>query len=149
MKNLQVNLGFDQVPDDHTCEGKNISPRIEVGGVNATSMAVIVDDPDASSGAFTHWIMWNIEPAEVIPEAIPTALSVAKPIKALQGKNDFGRIGYLGPCPPPGRPHRYVFRIFGLDRMLDLEPGSTRRALETAMKGHVLQQGEAVATFGR
>ncbi len=93
--------------------------------------------------------MWNIEPVEVIPEAIPTALSVAKPIKALQGKNDFGRIGYLGPCPPPGRPHRYVFQIFGLDRMLDLEPGSTRRALETAMKGHVLQQGEAVATFGR
>jgi Raf kinase inhibitor-like YbhB/YbcL family protein len=112
-------------------------------------MAVIVDDPDASSGAFTHWIIWNIEPVEVIPEAIPTALSVAKPIKALQGKNDFGRIGYLGPCPPPGRPHRYVFRIFGLDRMLDLEPGSTRRALETAMKGHVLQQGEAMATFGR
>jgi Raf kinase inhibitor-like YbhB/YbcL family protein len=149
MKNLEVNIGFAQVPDDHTCLGKNISPRIEVGGLNAVSMAVIVDDHDAPSGTFTHWIMWNIEPIEVIPEGIPTNPAITRPIHALQGKNDFGRIGYLGPCPPPGRPHRYFFQVFGLNRMLDLEPGSSSRALEKAMKGHVLQQGEAMATFER
>lgn len=148
MKNLEVKLGFTRVPDECTCEGEDISPEIGVQGLSATSMAVIVDDPDARS-AFTHWIIWNIPPVDVIPGAIPKNATVNKPFSALQGTNSFGRVGYGGPCPPPGKPHRYFFRVFGLDRMLDLKPGSSRQDLEKAMEGHVLQKGEAMATYGR
>ncbi|MDM7938853.1 MAG: YbhB/YbcL family Raf kinase inhibitor-like protein [Methanothrix sp.] len=149
MKSIKVNLGFEKVPDVHTCQGEDISPKIEVLELNATSMAVIVDDPDAPSGTFTHWLIWNIPPTEVIPEAIPNNATIKKPIQAVQGRNSFGEIGYAGPCPPPGKPHRYFFRVFGLDSMLDLRPGATRQDLEKAMKGHVLAQGEAMATYGR
>ena len=112
-------------------------------------MAVIVDDPDAAGGSFTHWIIWNIPPMDVIPGAIPKNATVNKPISALQGMTSFGEVGYGGPCPPPGKPHRYFFRVFGLDRMLDLGPGASRQDLEKAMVGHVLQKGEAMATYGR
>ncbi len=149
MKKLEVKLGFSEIPEDYTCEGENISPRIEVQGLDAASMAVVVEDPDSSSGAFTHWIIWNIEPIDVIPKGIPRNATVNSPIKAEQGTNNFGQIGYLGPCPPPGKPHRYVFRVYGLDRMLDLRSGASRRELEAAMKGHIVQQGEAVARYGR
>jgi hypothetical protein len=149
MKNLDIHLGFSQVPDDHTCEGRNVSPRIEVHGLNATSMAVIVEDKDAPSGVFTHWIIWNILPVDVIPEGIPNNAAVMKPIQAVQGLNSFGKVGYLGPCPPPGKLHRYFFCVFGLDTMLDLQAGASRQKLERAMAGHVLQQGEATATYRR
>jgi Raf kinase inhibitor-like YbhB/YbcL family protein len=149
MKNLEVKLGFSQIPVDNTCEGKNISPKIEIHGLNATSIAIIVDDIDAPSGTFTHWIIWNIEPAEFVPTDIPNKPELVKPIKAVQGSNGFGKIGYLGPCPPRGAPHHYYFRIYGMDKMLDLNPGATRKELENAMKGHILQQGEAMATYQR
>lgn len=148
MKNLEVKLGFTRVPDECTCEGKDISPEIGIQGLNATSMAVIVDDPDAK-GTFTHWIIWNIPPVVVIPGAVPKNATVKKPFLAAQGTTSFGEVGYVGPCPPPGKPHRYFFRVFGLDRMLDLPPGSSRQDLEKAMVGHVLQKGEAMATYGR
>lgn len=148
MKNLEVNLGFTQVPDEYTCEGRDISPEIRIQGLNATSIAVILDDPDAVGG-FTHWTIWNIPPMAVIPGAIPRNATVKKPISALQGMTSAGEVGYTGPCPPPGKPHRYFFRVFGLDRMLDLGPGASRQDLEKAMQGHVLQQGEAMATYGR
>jgi Raf kinase inhibitor-like YbhB/YbcL family protein len=149
MKNLEVKLGFTRIPDECTCHGSDASPEIAIQGLNATSMAVIVDDPDAASGSFTHWIIWNIPPMGVIPGAIPKNATVNKPISALQGMNSFGEVGYGGPCPPPGKPHRYFFRVFGLDRMLDLRPGASRSDLEKAMVGHVLQKGEAMATYGR
>jgi Raf kinase inhibitor-like YbhB/YbcL family protein len=149
MQKLSVNLGFEQIPDEYTCEGKNISPMIEVRGLNATSMAVIVVDPDAPSGVFTHWIIWNMPPAEIIPEGIPGSATVTNPISAVQGKNSFGKIGYLGPCPPPGNPHRYSFSVYGLDKMLDLQPGASRQDLEREMEGHISQKGEAMATYGR
>lgn len=149
MKNLEVNLGFSQFPAEYTCGGKDVSPQIELSGLNATSIAMILDDPDASSGTFTHWVIWNIAPADVIPGSIPTTMNVTKPIKAVQGKNTGGTIGYSGPCPPPGKPHRYFLKVYGLDRMLDLRPGSTKADLEKAMKGHIVQQGEAMATYGR
>jgi Raf kinase inhibitor-like YbhB/YbcL family protein len=117
--------------------------------VNATSLAIIMDDTDAPSGAFVHWIMWNIPPIEEMPEGIPRVPVLTSPFKASQGSNSFGKIGYMGPCPPPGRPHKYHFRIYGLDKMLDLEPGASRQALERAMQGHIVQQGEAIATYGR
>jgi Raf kinase inhibitor-like YbhB/YbcL family protein len=148
MKNLEVKLGFADVPVNHTCEGRDTSPEIEVHMLNATSVAVIVEDIDAPRGTFTHWIAWNIEPREIVPEAIPRNATVQKPIRALQGVNSFGKIGYWGPCPPPGKAHRYYFRVYGLDRMLNLSAGATRQELERAMQGHVLQEGEAMASFG-
>jgi Raf kinase inhibitor-like YbhB/YbcL family protein len=149
MKKLEVHLGFSEIPEDFTCEGKNISPRIEILGLDAASVAIILDDSDSPSGAFTHWIIWNIEPIEVIPEGIPRNATVESPIVGEQGTNSYGKIGYLGPCPPPGKPHHYVFRVFGLDMMLDLRSGASRKELEEAMKGHMIQQGEAGATYGR
>ena len=148
MKSLVVKLGFDRIPDEYTCQGIDVSPSIEIQGLNATSMAVIVDDPDAPSSAFTHWLIWNIPPIDVIPKAIAKTATLKEPFRAMQGTNDFGEIGYAGPCPPSGKPHRYFFRVFGLDRMLDLSAGATVADLEKAMKGHVLQKGETVATFG-
>jgi Raf kinase inhibitor-like YbhB/YbcL family protein len=144
-----VKLGFDRVPDEYTCEGKDVSPSIEIQGLNATSMAVIVDDPDAPSATFTHWLIWNIQPNDVIPKNIAKNATLKEPFRAVQGTNDFGEIGYGGPCPPPGKQHRYFFCVFGLDRMLDLPAGATVADLEKAMQGHVLQKGEAVATYGR
>lgn len=149
MKKLEVKLDFSQVPVDNTCQGKDISPKITLEGPNATSLVIIVDDADAPSGAFTHWIIWNIPPLEEVPEGIPRVPALTSPIKGSQGLNGFGRVGYMGPCPPPGRPHRYNFRVYALDTMLDLQPGSSRQALEKAMQGHIVQQGEAMATYGR
>lgn len=146
---VDVFLGFSQVPDNHTCKGADISPRIVVHGLNAVSVAVIVVDVDAPSGIFTHWLAWNIPPTELIPEAIPKKANVTTPVQAVQGTNSFGKIGYVGPCPPPGKPHRYLFRVYGLDRVLDLQPGADRASLENAMKGRVLQEGEARATYQR
>ncbi|MCK9441301.1 MAG: YbhB/YbcL family Raf kinase inhibitor-like protein [Methanothrix sp.] len=149
MKSLVVKLGFDRVPDEYTCQGMDVSPRIEIQGVNAASLAVIVDDPDAPSAVFTHWIIWNIPPMDIIPRAIAKNATIKEPFIAVQGTNDFGEIGYAGPCPPSGKPHRYFFRVFGLDRMLDLPAGSYVADLKKAMQGHVLQKAEAVATYGR
>jgi Raf kinase inhibitor-like YbhB/YbcL family protein len=149
MKSLVVKLGFDRFADEYTCEGMDVSPRIEIQGLNATSMAIIVDDPDAPSDAFTHWLIWNIPPTDVIPRAIANNAVIKEPFSALQGTNDFGEIGYAGPCPPPRRPHRYFFRAFGLDSMLDLKAGASAKDLQKAMQGHVLQTGEAMATYGR
>lgn len=149
MKSLVVKLGFDQVPDENTCKGMDASPRIEIEGLNATSLAVIVDDPDAPSAVFTHWLIWNIPPTDVIPGAIAKKATINEPFMAVQGMNDFGEIGYAGPCPPSGKPHRYFFRVFGLDRMLDLPAGALAADLQKAIKGHVIEKGEAMATYGR
>ena len=149
MKNLEVDLGFSQVPVDSACEGRNLSPQIEIHGLNSTSLAIIVDDIDAPSETFTHWRIRSIMPLDLIPAGMPNNLEITTPLKAIQGSNSFGKIGYMGPCPSKGKPHRYYFRIYGLDRMLDLDPEATRQELENAMKGHILQQGEAMATYQR
>ncbi len=147
---LSVNLPFDTFPKKYTCDGEDVSPPIEISGVGqkAKSLAIIMDDPDAPMGIFTHWVIWNI-PANTsrLPEGIPP-LEKVKELNAVQGKNDFGKIGYAGPCPPSGV-HRYRVKVYALDTFLDLEPGSTKKDLEEAMKGHILQFGEATATYGR
>lgn len=149
MKNLEVKLGFSLIPVDNTCEGKNLSPQIEIHGLNSTSVVIIADDIDAPSGIFTHWLIWNVGPMDLVPAGIPNNPELIRPIIAAQGSNSFGKIGYIGPCPPKGKPHHYYFRVYGLDKMLDLNPGATRKELESAMKGHILQQGEAMATYQR
>lgn len=148
-KGIEVKLGFSKFPAEYTCDGRDISPKVELSGLNAKSIAMILDDPDAPSGTFTHWVIWNIKPTEVIPAGIPNEANVTKPIEAVQGINTGREIGYMGPCPPSGRPHRYFLRVYGLDSMLSLRPGSNRADLERAMKGHIVEQGEAMAICAR
>jgi Raf kinase inhibitor-like YbhB/YbcL family protein len=146
---IKVDLGFSTVPKENTCDGRDLSPKINLSGLVAPYVALIVEDPDAPSGTFTHWIIWNLQPKKYIPAEIPTDPIPISPIQGVQGRNSGGDIGYTGPCPPPGKPHRYFFRVYGLDQSLNLPPGSSKSTLLAAMKGHIVQQGEAMATYGR
>ena len=146
MKNLEVKLGFTRIPDKHTCVGSDISPEIGILGINATSMAVIVDDPDAAAGSFTHWIIWNIPPMDMIPGAIPKNATVNKPIPATQGLTSFGEVGYGGPCPPPGKTSQvFLPRLWtGQDARpppaSEIRPGESNggpRAAEGRSHGHL------------
>lgn len=157
MKDLSVILDFDKIPINYTCDGRNISPKIVILGLDESVkvMAIIIEDIDAPSGTFTHWTIWNLSPMDIVPEGIPNEDIVdypfegGVPIRAVQGSNGFGKVGYMGPCPPKGNPHKYVFKVYGLDLALDLKPGSSKRDLEDALRGHILQQGQAVATYQR
>jgi Raf kinase inhibitor-like YbhB/YbcL family protein len=153
MEKLSVKISEKILPNDCTCDGKDISPLISVGGVNTAiskSLAIICNDQDApGGGGFVHWIAWNVELVTMIPDKIPKTSEVSFPVKAVQGKNSFGKIGYNGPCPPPGQTHRYFFKIYGLDTVLSLPPGSTKDQLVKAMEGHVAQYGETYVTYGR
>jgi Raf kinase inhibitor-like YbhB/YbcL family protein len=130
------------IPAKFTCNGTNVSPGLQISGVpnDAKSLVLIVDDPDAPRGLFTHWIVWNIDPkTTTIPEN-------SAPAGAMQGTNDFGKRSYGGPCPPSGT-HRYFFKLFVLDTKLDLKPSARRAELDAAMHGHVLGQGELMARY--
>ncbi len=139
-----------EIPKRHTCDGADLSPALSWNGVSpaALSLAVIVDDPDAPRGTWTHWLIWNI-PAHLtaLPEGVPPQEVLEN--GARQGRNDFDRIGYGGPCPPPGKAHRYFFKLYALGAKLDLKTGASRQELERAMKRHVLAQAEWVGTFRR
>jgi Raf kinase inhibitor-like YbhB/YbcL family protein len=128
------------IPAKFTCNGANESPPLQIEGIpsETKSLVLIVDDPDAPRGLFTHWIAWNIDPktTEVAENRAPAG--------ALQGMNDFGKRNYAGPCPPSGR-HRYFFKIFALDAKLELKPNTHRAELDAAMHGHILAQGELMA----
>jgi Raf kinase inhibitor-like YbhB/YbcL family protein len=138
------------IPAKYTCQGRDISPPLTWSEPPAgtQSLALIVDDPDAPGGVFNHWVIFKI-PADSreLPEAVPAQAEL--PSGALQGKNDFGRIGYAGPCPPPGRPHRYQFTVYALDTSLDLTTGAAKKQLLTAMQGHVLARGELSGRYQR
>jgi Raf kinase inhibitor-like YbhB/YbcL family protein len=146
---IGVDVGFSKVPLKFTCDGEDISPRIILKGAKGASLCLIMDDPDAPGGVFTHWIAWNIDPVEEIPEGMPKSATVDRPIKAVQGRNGFNRIGYNGPCPPRGRPHRYFIKVFVLDSRLSLPPGASRSELERATQGKIVQTGQAMATYAR
>jgi len=141
----------DRLPVDHTCEGKNVSPQLSWGGVptGGKSFSIICEDPDAPSGIWLHWVVFNIPATE---DSIAEGVS-AQPVLpngARQGVNDFNKIGYGGACPPKGHgPHRYVFKVYALDCLLTLEAGATKADLEKAMKGHVLGMGQLSATYSR
>jgi len=138
------------IPDSYTCQGRDISPPLAWSQPPAgtQSLALIVDDPDAPVGVFTHWVIFNV-PADSggLPEAVLTKAEL--PSGALQGKNDFGRTGYAGPCPPPGRPHWYQFTVYALDSRLDLRAGASKEQLLAAMQGHVLAQGKLSGSYQR
>src|SRR5437764_1667042 len=129
------------IPSKFTCDGANTSPPLQISDVpsEAKSLVLIVDDPDAPSGLFTHWVVWNIS-------AQTTTIAEGSTPKGVQGTNDFGKSGYGGPCPPSGA-HRYYFRVFALDRELDLPFGAKRGQLDAAMKGHVIAQGELMGRY--
>ena len=130
------------IPAKFTCNGTNVSPELQISSVanEAKSLVLIVDDPDAPRGLFTHWIVWNIDPktTRMAENSAPTA--------GVQGINDFGKRNYGGPCPPSGT-HRYFFKIFALDTKLELKPGARRAELDAAMRGHILAQGELMGRY--
>lgn len=141
----------EKIPEKYTCDGADVSPPLKIQNVpaQAKTIAIIVEDPDAPLGTFTHWIIWNIPAQEkvYIPQGVPQEGRVTDPIEAVQGINDFRKIGYNGPCPPPGKTHRYYIRVYALDTELNLKPGANRAELEKAIKGHVLAEGSLYGTY--
>jgi Raf kinase inhibitor-like YbhB/YbcL family protein len=134
----------------YTCDGRDINPplRWENPPGGTRSYALICDDPDAPMGTWVHWVIYNIPAAaRELAEGLPAREK--SPDGSLQGQNDFGRIGYGGPCPPRGKPHRYFFRLYALDAVPGLGPGATRKALLKAIEGHVLAQAELMGSYGR
>ena len=137
------------IPRQYTCDGINISPPLEWNGVpkTAKTIAIICDDPDAPAGTWVHWVLYNL-PADKIGliENTPAAETLSG--GGMQGKNDFGKIGYGGPCPPSGT-HRYFFKAYALDSELPLKPGATKAEVEKAMEGHVSMQAQLKGTYKR
>jgi len=137
----------EPIPRQYTCDGVNVSPSLEWSGVpkSAKTLVIIADDPDAPAGAWVHWVLYNL-PADNI--GMVENLPATDELKAggFQGKNDFGKIGYGGPCPPSGT-HRYFFKIYALDSELPLKAGATKAEVEKAMEGHVVTQGQLMGTY--
>lgn len=149
MQNLTIRIDFDRFPREHTCDGEDLSPWIEIIGSDAPYLAVIMDDPDAPRGTFTHWFAWNIPSTGEISRGIPPEPRTSHPIPAVQGMNDLRRIGYSGPCPPEGTVHRFFIRVWDVGRKLDLPPGAARRELEEALSSAATGYGETTAVYGR
>jgi len=139
----------ETIPPEYTCDGKNVSPALLWEGIpaGAKSIALIMDDPDAPGGMFVHWVLYNIPAsARKLPEGMAKNETLGDGSR--QGMTDFGRVGYGGPCPPKGT-HRYYFKVYALDTMLNMQPGASKKQLENAMKGHILAQGELMGRYGR
>jgi len=138
------------IPVEYTCDGSDISPPLAWSGVpaNSKSLALICDDPDAPSGTFVHWVVYSIPAGETqLPKSVPSTPTLAN--GARQGKNGFGTIGYRGPCPPKGGPHRYFFHIYALDTTIDEAAGAARSSIDRAMKGHIIGEGHVMGTYQR
>ena len=131
------------IPKEYSCDGGNSVPVLKITDVPkiAKTLALIMEDPDASMGTFVHWLVWNIAPDSLV-------ISDKEIGKYFQGKNSAEKIGYLGPCPPHGT-HRYIFKLYALDRTLTLQPGATKHHLVQAMAGHVVEEAELVGTYTR
>ena len=132
------------IPRQYTCDGKDVNPPLDISGVptGTQSLALIVDDPDAPAGTWVHWVVWNIDPGtkQIAENSVPKA--------AVQGRNDFRKTSYGGPCPPSGT-HRYFFKLYALDTRLGLKTGATKQDVERAMKGHVLGEAHTVGLYKR
>ncbi len=138
------------IPKKFTCSGEDLSPQLTWGDPppGTQSFALIMDDPDAPVGTFTHWVLYDLPAhSRQLPPAVPKSGELSN--GGRQGKNDFALTGYGGPCPPPGKPHRYFFRLYALDTLLNLKPGASRSELERAMKGRILGQAELMGRFSR
>jgi Raf kinase inhibitor-like YbhB/YbcL family protein len=139
-----------EIPGKYTCVGRDISPEIrwENAPDGTKSFALICDDPDAPGVTWIHWVVWAIPPdAGNLPEGTPRHPTLED--GTTQGITDFGKIGYGGPCPPGGKPHRYFFKLYALDNVTDLESGATKQQLLEAMEGHILAEAQLMGTFAR
>lgn len=140
----------DSIPRRYTCEGENVSPPLHWGVPPAAtkSFVLIADDPDAPGGTWVHWVLYNL-PLDLrgLSEGVPAKERVLD--EAIHGLTDFKRIGYGGPCPPPGKPHRYYFKLYALDVVLDLKPHATKAQVLEGCKGHVLAEAQLMGRFGR
>lgn len=138
------------IPGKYTCDGADASPPLEWSGLpgGTKSLALICDDPDAPVGTWVHWVIYDIPPAlSGLPEGVPP--SEITPQGAKQGVNDFRRTGYGGPCPPPGGPHRYFFKLYALDIAPGLPPGASKADLLRVMEGHILGEGALMGRYQR
>jgi len=138
------------IPTDYTCDGNDRSPPLAWSDPPAGTAAfvLVVEDPDAPGGLFTHWLLYDLPAsARSLPAGVPPRPTLEN--GARQGRNDFGTVGYRGPCPPPGRPHRYVFRLFALDQPTGLPAAAHRADVLRALAGHTLATGELYGTYGR
>jgi len=138
------------IPKKFTCDDQDVSPELSWNGVpeGTQSFVLLVDDPDAPAGDWTHWVFYDL-PASAQSLRENVSKVVEPPGGGRQGYNDFHKIGYGGPCPPAGKPHRYYFRLNALDRTLNLRGGANRKEVEQAMRGHVLAQSELLGKYGR
>ena len=136
----------ERIPPKFTCDGGDINPELLIQNVPAAarSLALMVEDPDAlMSGGFTHWTVWNIDPKTSLikDESVPPG--------SVEGENGAGWVGYMGPCPPPGAPHRYHFKLYALNAPLDLPVGAPVAALRAEIAAHVIASAELVGLYGR
>jgi Raf kinase inhibitor-like YbhB/YbcL family protein len=127
------------IPRTYTCQGSNINPSLVIESIpkEALSIALIMDDPDAPGGTFDHWLVWNIPPVKVIPE---------NSHPGLEGMNSRGDLGYTGPCPPSGT-HRYFFKVYATDILLETKKGATKEKLEFALQNHTIAYGELIGLY--
>lgn len=139
------------IPKKFTCDGENVSPELtwENLPMGTVTLVLICEDPDAPGGIWTHWILYNIPPRLYsIPENMNDQEELIIQEKILVGRNDFKKLGYGGPCPPPGKPHRYFFRLFALNEKLDLKAGLNRDQLLAAIKENILKEAQLVGLYG-
>ena len=138
------------IPPRFTCQGDDVSPPLKWANLpdGTKSVALICDDPDAPAGTWVHWVLYDLSPKfDGLPEAIPGGEVTWQGAK--QGVNDFRRSGYGGPCPPPGKPHRYFFKIYALDIEPGLPAGASKADLLRAIEGHVLAEGQLIGLYQR
>ncbi|HOS82463.1 MAG TPA: YbhB/YbcL family Raf kinase inhibitor-like protein [Methanolinea sp.] len=150
MEKLDVSLGFLEFPPVHTCDGEDLSPLIRIGNPRGQFLALMAINPFIPSCcSFSTWIAWNIPVTGIIPSGIPRDPVVSDPVSAVQGTNDWGTIGYRGPCPRPGTTHRVTFKVWALDGPVPVPPGSRKADLVAGMRGHVLAYGDTMALYSR
>ena len=140
------------IPRRHTCDGEDISPELRWTDPPAgtAAFALVANDPDAPVGDWVHWVIYDLPGSlRALPEGLARDATLAEPKGARQGVNDFGRAGWGGPCPPPGKPHRYFFRLFALDAPTGQPPGARRADVERAIEGHVLARAEIHGSYAR
>ena len=138
------------IPKKFTCDGEDVSPALSWTDPppGSKSFALIADDPDAPRGTWTHWVLFDLpSTTTTLPEGVPKVGDL--PGGGRQGVNDFSKIGYGGPCPPPGKPHRYFFKLYALDSQLNLKAGASKQEVEQAMQNHILGKTELMGKYGR
>jgi len=144
---------FDEgatIPKKHTCEGEDVSPHLSISAppAEAKSLVLICDDPDAPVGTWVHWVLFGLAPdTRDLPEGVPSDAEVLGGAK--HGRNDFGNLGYGGPCPPPGPAHRYFFKLYAVDTEPVLNVGATKAEVLQAIEGHILAETQLMGRYGR